>query len=347
MKRAAPGEEKITMNDDEVLASVRASLTGMRDTLGGVHMNRPAAAVLARGRARRRRRWVSGVAAAGAAAAAAVLLVSGSQQVPGLTPGKVAAGSFQARTTAYVVRQVEHALASSNLVLHAHTTGTGGPSVTWVYGKQNRYEEYWPAADHRGRIVNGQHKWDFPPGLRGRPYLAQGTALVHGKLTGAYVTYFDRRYSLSKPWTAPGNACSRTDALSMGGPPVPTPHWSAFIDATLACGAARVTGHVWIGGAQVMKITGKPVTVKLSPGYSKAVGEKYARARWILYVNPRTFLPVRVYGSTQTFGGPRRSHIFFAVTDMTWLPPTRANIAKTLVTIPSGFHRWRGNPGNQ
>jgi hypothetical protein len=27
------------------------------------------------------------------------------------------------------------------------------------------------------------------------------------------------------------------------------------------------------------------------------------------------------------------------VTDMQWLPPSAANIAKTLVTIPPGFHQ--------
>ena len=32
---------------------------------------------------------------------------------------------------------------------------------------------------------------------RGLRYLAQGTALVGGKLVGAYVTYFDHKYSLS------------------------------------------------------------------------------------------------------------------------------------------------------
>jgi hypothetical protein len=32
---------------------------------------------------------------------------------------------------------------------------------------------------------------------------------------------------------------------------------------------------------------------------------------------------------------------------VTWLPPTRANIAQTLVTIPAGFQHWTGNPGNQ
>jgi len=70
-----------------------------------------------------------------------------------------------------------------------------------------------------------------------------------------------------------------------------------------------------------------------------AVHEKQARVEWTLYVNPTTYLPVRMVGSTETFGGPARSTRFASVTDASWLRPTRANIASTLVTIPAGFHQ--------
>jgi hypothetical protein len=46
-----------------------------------------------------------------------------------------------------------------------------------------------------------------------------------------------------------------------------------------------------------------------------------------------------MYGSTQTFGGPGHGTLFASVTDVRWLPPTAANTAKALVTIPAGFHR--------
>jgi hypothetical protein len=120
----------------------------------------------------------------------------------------------------------------------------------------------------------------------------------------------------------------------------------AFINATLACGAATVTGHVEINRTETTKITGRPVTVKLSKGYGKSVGAKWATARWTLYVNSRTFLPVRIYGSTETFGGPAATHTFSSVTNVRWLPPTAANIAMTLVTIPAGFLRVR-SPSDQ
>jgi hypothetical protein len=133
----------------------------------------------------------------------------------------------------------------------------------------------------------------------------------------------------------------------MGGPGVPTAHWSAFLRATIACGAAHVTGHVLIDGVETTRITGKPVTVKLSPGYARVIHEKRARSYWTLYVDPTTYLPVRMSGATHMFGGPMASYTSSSVTDVQWLPPTRANIAKASIAIPPGFHRWRGLPGNQ
>ena len=65
-----------------------------------------------------------------------------------------------------------------------------------------------------------------------------------------------------------------------------TAHWSAFIRATIACGASRVTGHVLIDGVETTKISGKPVTVKLSPGYAKVIHERRSRSYWTLYVDP-------------------------------------------------------------
>lgn len=271
----------------------------------------------------RRRLAVRAAVAAGTAivtAAAVVAVVAG----VGGTSGPAGPGGPQARTAAYVISRVEHALAGTNLVFRGRTASTGQTSATWAYGPQNRFTQF----------------------ARGKPYLAQGTALIRGKLTSAYVTYYNREYSLAPPSGPPESACSTNAALSMGGPPVPTSHWSAFINATLACGAAKVSGHVRIDGIETTKITGSPVKVRLSPRYAKIVGEKWARAQWTLYVNPRTYLPVRIYSSTQTFGGPAPSTRFTSVTDVRWLPPSAANIAKTLVTIPPGF-RQVNSPADQ
>ena len=77
------------MNYEEALTAVRQSLIAERDALAGVHMERPAEAVIARGRARRlRRRLVQGMS--GVAAAGAVLAL-----VLALTLGGIALGTRQ------------------------------------------------------------------------------------------------------------------------------------------------------------------------------------------------------------------------------------------------------------
>jgi len=66
------------VNDDEVLAAMRSSLTSVKDSLADVHMDRTVSAITARARTRRVRRAVSGAGAAGLAVGAGVALTLGS-----------------------------------------------------------------------------------------------------------------------------------------------------------------------------------------------------------------------------------------------------------------------------
>ena len=190
----------------------------------------------------------------------------------------------QARETAYIVTRVENALASEHGVYRGVTMSTGGqPSMTWAYGRRSRFEEF--TGRECGHVLMPGGECTHAGGSE--RYLAQGTALIKGKLAEAYVTYFDQRYSLSRyVYTPPSSACGKA-AMEMGGPAPASGDSPAFVRATLACGSARVTGQVRINGVQATKITGKPVTVRLSGGYGKVVHEKYARVLWALYVNPR------------------------------------------------------------
>lgn len=275
----------------------------------------PAGLVQAAGRRRRRRLAIRATVACATAAVTAVAAFAVTSAV-----NQPAIGPARAREMAYVISKVRHALAEQHLVYRGRTIATfGTASTTWVYGARSRWVEYNPD---------------------GTPYSADGTAVVGGKHLSVYVLYPDRRWTGSPGWqAAPVSACSVTGALEMGGIPVPTDHWSSFISQTLACGAASVTGHVVIDGVPTTKITGKPVTVRLRGGEARAVHEKWARATWTLYVNPKTFLPVRVTGATETFGGSGGHTRYSTVTNVQWLPPTAANIAKALVTIPAGFQR--------
>lgn len=122
-----------------------------------------------------------------------------------------------------------------------------------------------------------------------------------------------------------------------------TQQWPAFIKATIACGAATVTGRAWIDGVHTIKITGSPVTTGLPKGMVRATK---ARVRYILYVNPSTYLPLRMDGSTTSFGGGTRPWRWSTVTYIQWLPPTKANIAEALVKIPRGY-RHVTSPADQ
>ena len=62
------------MNDDDVLAAMRSSLTSVKDSLADVHMEQPPEAITARARARRLRRGLSGVGAGGLALAIGLAL---------------------------------------------------------------------------------------------------------------------------------------------------------------------------------------------------------------------------------------------------------------------------------
>jgi hypothetical protein len=303
-------------------------------------MRAPGGLVQAAGRMHRRRMalraaLVSSVATVGAVAAVIAMVVVADAR----------ASRAGAQMVADLTMQVRRAVANDNMVYLGQTNDSFGRDEVWAYGQQSRWIEYWPATDYRDRIVNGQRLWDFPPQYRGQVYSAEGTALVGGKLMGAYVIYPDRKYSLSQGRAVQSSPCTTTGALEMGGPATVGVNWKSFIDEMLACGAASVTAHVRVDGAQTTKITGKPVTVRLSPGYSKVVRANWVTVRWALYVNPTTYLPVRIEGSTKTFGGPAGTSVSSGVTEVRWLPSMKANIAKTLVTIPAGFQRV--SPGDE
>jgi hypothetical protein len=321
----------------------------LRDGMGRFAAGVAAPDGLAATAVRRHRRRVAiraGAVGGGIAAAAAVAVL-----LTGVTGATARATSpTQARDIVYVTRKVESALSGQNLVSVETTSMLGHKMVTWTYGDYWNWVQFNPTTDYRW-VADGKQQWSFPPADRGKPATAQGTALVSGKLMGAYVTYNNDSYSLSSPGDPdsglPTSACSTTARLAMGGIAVPGVSWSQFINNTLRCGTASVTGHVRINGHETTQITGKPVTVRLSASYAKVVREKWATVRWTMYVNPKTYLPVRMYGSTQTYGGQAGNQVSSGVTNMTWLQPTPANIAKALVTIPTGFRLYTGSPASQ
>jgi hypothetical protein len=290
----------------------------------------------ARTRVRHRQLAVRAALAFGTAAVTAAAVVAA------VIPGT--GGVTNAQATAYVIKRVQNALADENFVIQGQATGSmtvsvhghkvrssNGTSMSWSYGNRSRFVEF--TGGSCGHVLA-----DGSCAHRGGSelYLADGTALIGGKLTGAYVTYFDHKYSLYPVGQDHPKACSRTAQLALGAPAVTMSNWPAFIKAMLGCEAATVTGHARIEGVKTTVISGS-VDVPLTKGYARSVRETRVRVRYTLYVDSATYLPVRAYGSTETYGGAAGPTVSASVTNVQWLPPTAANLAKTLITIPPGY----------
>ena len=285
------------------------------------------AEMVARARTRVRRRKIAARAAlaCGTAAVTAAAVIAAT----GVGAPRGTGGATNAHTTAYVIKRVQNALAAENFVIQGQATGSmtvsvhghnvrssNGTSMSWSYGNRSRFVEF--------------------TGRSSKLYLADGTALIGGKLTGAYVTYYDHKYSLHPLGQTHVQACSRTAQLELGAPAVTMPNWPAFIKAMLGCEAATVTGHARIGGVETTVISGS-IDVPLPKGYARTIKEARERVRYTLYVDSATYLPVRAYGSDETYGGANGPTVSASVTNVQWLPPTAANIAKALITIPAGY----------
>jgi hypothetical protein len=100
---------------------------------------------------------------------------------------------------------------------------------------------------------------------------------------------------LPGPTPSPGLSCQE-------GLPSEYPSWRATIAKALSCGQFRLGGRQYVDGVDAMTLVGRP-------GYG---------IRETLWVNPATYLPVRL----STTGGRQQ-----VVTDFRFLPPTRANLA--------------------
>jgi hypothetical protein len=265
---------------------------------------------------------------------------------PGDRPGRRAGHRRRRERADHRVRDqaATNALAAENFVIQAQATGSmtvsvhghkvrssNGTSMSWSYGNRSRFVEF---TGHTCGQVTPNGRCTHRGGSQ--LYLAEGTALVGGKLTGAYVTYFDHKYSLHPLGQNHVKACSRTAQLDLGAPAATMPNGPAFIKAMLGCGAATVTGHARIGGVETTVISGS-IDVPLPEGYASAIKEARERVRYTLYVDSATYLPVRAYGSDETYGGANGPTVSASVTNVQWLPPTAANIAKAMITIPTGY----------
>ena len=276
-----------------------------------------------------RRRTARAVAAgtAAVAAAAGTVIGAGVTASPGAVPAPIA---VPARTTAYVVSHVSSALAATSAVDYTstHYTVSGGPSP--LPGLTTTVEHVWRSGI-RERVLTQT--------LGGRPRYDVWVRRVRGKITVVNVDYPSRTWT---SWVArampPPSDASRCDmADPMGDTPkvATATDWKSFIEARLRCGDYRVAGSQRVDGIDTIKLAGR-----------------LTESNSTLWVDPRTYLPVRVAGSWHPTGGrqapsgkPAAAVTITAWTDLRWVPPTRANLAQLTGPIPAGFrHVDRENP---
>ena len=261
---------------------------------------------------RKRRRMLRVTAASGTAIAVAACAVAIAGASGAFRPAPAPAQTVQ--TTAYVLRQVERALAPAsvdNLISLDRIVFPPGvtlqPAVGGLSGgtATGSASSPWRVASMLISAYRGTEKYSAE-GPSGQHVFDVGISIANGSGTQTTVIYHDRTW-----WTAttaasePGSPrCAQNSIdLTRG----PGNGWPAFIRSQLSCGAYTVVGHQVVGGIDVIKIAGH-------------IGQL------TLFVNPATYLPVEL-----TIG-PLRMHF-------QWLSPTPANLAQLKESVPAGFRQ--------
>jgi hypothetical protein len=272
--------------------------------------------------ARRRRRLtlrsLTGGAAALAAGAAALAAI--------VVPAASGAGR-PAVDAAYVIKNVSNALSAAEPGTIAQMTITttipafGGVRATtttaqeWSNGNEWRSVTYsspgHPAYDEGFSTASGYTLVSYPTktwarqaGV-GQPAVKTFGTPLATRDCGAAVAGFPVLFRLGLPATS-------TSASSL-----PTTV-AAALHVAVSCGALSVAGRQTVDGTDAIELTSR-------------AGSPLTETIW---VNPSTYLPVRVVASSP-YGTPGLQQ----TADFSWLPPTAQNLAKLAVPIPAGFRQ--------
>lgn len=321
------------VNDDEVLGALRGSLTAVRDSLDGVRMERPVEEFVARGRARRARRALAirtamacGTAAVTAAAVVVVTVMGRAD-----APARIAPGGAQVHPVAYAIQRVENALAEKNIyaqnkvIQTEYTFSPAFPAVTqWSY---------------RGRFSTMQSGFMPPAAVQGLPWAqgqeswGTGTATVHGKLTYVEVDYRRHEWYATPALLVLPNSCSSGLELAEFNPT----DWVTYVRQTLSCGEFKIAGQARVNGKMTIKLTGSSTRANWWASVPHAEGRGALQVDATLYVDPSTYVPVRMLWRNVTHLRDGKPLVGMVRADIRLLPPTAANIARATVPIPAGF----------
>jgi hypothetical protein len=170
----------------------------------------------------------------------------------------------------------------------------------------------------------------------GQPGFDQGYAATSTSVTHTSVSYPAKTWSTStvkagklRPPGQPGlrGTCLAAICLDLMQDPGTL---TSDIREALSHGQLTRDGTEDINGINAIKL----VAVVTKP---QASGQFAFVGRTTLWVNPATYLPVRINTNlTATLGHGQTTHIV-GTRDVSWLPATRANLADLRVPIPAGF----------
>lgn len=273
-----------------------------------------------RGRRRLRRAVAAGGAVAAVAAGAAAGVAASSSPV-----------AVRVQTTGYVVGHVARALAASDRMAYTRLTA----SVPGLARARRRVlaGAGWSYRDRHLTLVRS-------PG--GRLLSEQWVRAGHGQPALIVVNYQHRWWERRaiNPAAAQSRAvlCHAPElfllgAAAPGAQSAAAADWKTIIESGLRCGRFRLAGRQLIQGIDAIKLTSTEFT------------------GFILWVDPRTYLPVQMAGKIQMgepIGNnepkPSRKNQWHWVMVTTWLhfrwlAPTRAGLAHLTGTIPPGFRQ--------
>ena len=295
--------------------------------------------LLARARQHRRRQRTAirgtafgGTAVAAGAAVAASGLISSGPQRP--------AASLRAHTTAYVVKHTERALSVATdggaALEEIHTTAHNAWFTVVTYQPNGSVTM---PLNAQGSIARASqlNVWAYRGQLRQQGRTAAGTLVFDADrttvtsatgqqtITGSGADYTSRTWWHAVSTADAGTAGTSPPAClttSLAPPVGGATDWSAQIHEALACGLFRIAGPQRVDGTDTVKL----VATRPQPGP--------AGVRQTLWVNPATYLPVRV-----SWIWPDGQQQGSLVGDFRWLPPSPARLRLLTTPVPAGFRQ--------
>src|SRR5580693_4926936 len=288
---------------------------------------------------RQRRTKIRAAIAAGTAVAAAAAAVTVSLAATGSKPGSA---PVHTQTIADVATRTERALVAAidkgKAIQVERATGrnlTFGLTLVVQSGPPSQLGVVSVPPDGLGQVTAQQEvTWRYrdvfmEQGLSasGRLVYVNSNSLVAGPSGKRVPENYGAAFPARIRWrTAIGGVSGPGPGLNCQNVPSPYPSWPASITKALSCGLFTLGGRQQMDGVNAMTLLSRPQR-----------GEDFRLALW---VNPATYLPVRMSVTYQP-GSARAQQLVY---DFRFLPPTPANLAQLRAAIrhgriPASFRR--------